>query len=137
MPLHQCLIWPVSPEDIEFKNNSVYSEDAKVSTIVKVNHELKMIDKNHINGFSIVIPDTLRLVVFSGTQAERDECMRMLGESVGKCGNFLMRQTAREQEKYENFNQSPISRQYHLLIYLSCIISGGTGEAGPQMTWPS
>eukprot|EP00026_Physarum_polycephalum_P000965 Phypoly_transcript_00966.p1 GENE.Phypoly_transcript_00966~~Phypoly_transcript_00966.p1 ORF type:complete len:1258 (+),score=169.69 Phypoly_transcript_00966:20-3793(+) len=82
MPLHLCLIWPVSPEDIELKNSADYGEDAI------------------IHGFSIVLPDTIRIVVFAGTQAEKDECMRMLGESVGKCGSFLMRQTHREKEKF-------------------------------------
>lgn len=53
----------------------------------------------YMNGFSIVIPDALRVVVFSGTQAEKDECMRMLGESVGKCGSILMKQTHREKDK--------------------------------------
>ncbi len=31
MPLHECLIWPVNPDDIDLKNCSDSSEEYKIS----------------------------------------------------------------------------------------------------------
>ncbi len=58
------------------------------------------------------MPESLRVIIFAETQAEKDEWMRMLSECVGKIGSMLMKKTNRERERY------PISLLCLVLMFL-------------------
>jgi len=79
MPLHDCLVWPLNLDDIDIQNSNDIKEKSK-----------------NVHGFCIVIPDITRVLVFTEKESEKVEWMRKLGESVGKRGSILMRQTHRD-----------------------------------------